>query len=341
MTKPQAFCKSVLDKEKAALRKLREMEEGRAQYAADGVWPSWCALPLAATIAAVAEADGRPVSAGRMRDVQNLTAAYLWCRHKQIYVFDKTLSEILTAQEITGDIPFEALTRLPVPCVYIESHMKVMGRETEGFFAWLEYDANQQWPELRAHFLSGGEVMSLALPISGTLDQALDAYGRSAMARGGLGGGLLEPLLKKALGAQSDVFRQVVNLLLYLCADDTPDAGSTVQRRRDGQAGAQAVTASGISQTILVGYRIGAVIRKGMHSDKGAQEDAREGQPSGHASPVPHVRRAHWHHFWHGPKDDPAKRELVLKWVPPVLVGAQDEHTATIHHVKGSGGIRQ
>ncbi|MGN0995700.1 MAG: AcrVA2 family anti-CRISPR protein [Candidatus Ventricola sp.] len=335
MTKPQAFCKAVMDNEKAALRKLREMEAGRARYAADGAWPDWCALPMAAAMAAVAEADGKPVSAARMRDVQDLTAAYLWCRHKQIYIFDHTLAQILTGQEITGDIPFDALTRLPVPCVYIEAPMKVMGRETEGFFAWLEYDARQKWPELRAHFLTGGEALALALPISGTLDQALDAYGRSAVERVGLGGLLPEQLLDRLTGAQADVFCRVINLLLYLCADDTPDAGSTVQRRRGGQAGAQAVTASGISQTILVGYRIGSTIRKGMPGDKAAQQDAREGKQRGHASPVPHVRRAHWHHFWHGPKDDPAKRELVLKWVPPVLVGAQDDDTATLHRVKG------
>ena len=335
MTQAQTFCRRILDREKAALRRLREMEAGRARYAADGAWPDWCALPMAEAMAAVAEADGKPVSAARMRGVQDLTAAYLWCRHKQIYIFDRTLVDILCGQEITGDIPFDALKRLPVPCVYIEAHMTVMGRETDGFFAWLEYDAKQRWPELRAHFLTGGEALALAMPITGTLDEALDAYGRSAVARGGLGGLLPEQLLERLAGAQADVFRRVVNLLLYLCADDTPDAGSTVHRRRGGQAGAQAVTASGISQTIIVGYRIGAAIRKGMRSDRGAGEDARGGQTRSHASPVPHVRRAHWHHFWQGPKDDPDKRDLVLRWMPPVLVGAQEDDLATVHRVKG------
>lgn len=32
----------------------------------------------------------------------------------------------------------------------------------------------------------------------------------------------------------------------------------------------------------------------------------------------PHVRRAHWHHFWTGPRD--GERELVCHWIPPTLV---------------------
>jgi hypothetical protein len=33
---------------------------------------------------------------------------------------------------------------------------------------------------------------------------------------------------------------------------------------------------------------------------------------------APHVRAAHWHHFWKGPRD--GARELVLRWLPPILV---------------------
>lgn len=38
-----------------------------------------------------------------------------------------------------------------------------------------------------------------------------------------------------------------------------------------------------------------------------------------HASPKPHVRRAHWHGYWVGSKSD---KRFVLKWLHPILVNA-------------------
>jgi hypothetical protein len=55
---------------------------------------------------------------------------------------------------------------------------------------------------------------------------------------------------------------------------------------------------------------------------------ASAGSPSeegaSHASPRPHYRRAHWHHFWTGPRNVPGERKLILKWLPPIPVGIQD-----------------
>lgn len=42
---------------------------------------------------------------------------------------------------------------------------------------------------------------------------------------------------------------------------------------------------------------------------------------SQHVRPRPHLRRAHWHHYWAGP----GKSQLVLRWIAPVLVNAIDE----------------
>ena len=39
-----------------------------------------------------------------------------------------------------------------------------------------------------------------------------------------------------------------------------------------------------------------------------------------HASPRGHVRRAHWHSFWTGPRADAAKRKIELRWLPPIPV---------------------
>lgn len=74
-----------------------------------------------------------------------------------------------------------------------------------------------------------------------------------------------------------------------------------------------------------VGFRIGAELRayERMKSERG---------PHKGGTVRPHMRRAHWHHFWTGPRD--GERKLVLKWVPPIMVAVKNgEIGATGHRV--------
>lgn len=45
----------------------------------------------------------------------------------------------------------------------------------------------------------------------------------------------------------------------------------------------------------------------------------------------PHVRRAHWHHYWTGP----GRTVLEVKWLEPVFVMADNDMNAVVHQVKG------
>lgn len=84
-----------------------------------------------------------------------------------------------------------------------------------------------------------------------------------------------------------------------------------------------------------MGIRIGAAVRQ--YNVKKA-ETTQDKAPSdvvhkAHASPRPHIRRAHWHNFWTGPKD--GDRKLVLKWLAPSFVGTNTDDTpVVIHKVK-------
>ena len=54
-------------------------------------------------------------------------------------------------------------------------------------------------------------------------------------------------------------------------------------------------------------------------------QPSREDMPSvqgAHSSPRPHVRAAHWHTFWVGPRS--AKfpdRKPIIRWLPPIPIG--------------------
>ena len=78
-----------------------------------------------------------------------------------------------------------------------------------------------------------------------------------------------------------------------------------------------------------VGYRLGAALRQALSEHEPAE-------PTGtHASPRPHIRRAHWHSFWAGKRDQPEARSVTLKWLPPIPVNVQgvEDLTTTVRDV--------
>ena len=58
------------------------------------------------------------------------------------------------------------------------------------------------------------------------------------------------------------------------------------------------------------------------------QESEKSGRPG--EMMAPHIRRAHYHHFWKGPLDD---RELTVKWLPPIPVNVNGDLPVTIRPV--------
>jgi hypothetical protein len=79
------------------------------------------------------------------------------------------------------------------------------------------------------------------------------------------------------------------------------------------------------TRQVAVGYRIGTALR---HARVGGA-----GRGGTHASPAAHLRRAHWHHYWVGPRN--GERRLELRWIPPVAVGALPD-TVGVLGVRGA-----
>jgi hypothetical protein len=129
-----------------------------------------------------------------------------------------------------------------------------------------------------------------------------------------------------------DACRKVLPLLLYLCANNRDlvhegsrkeVASADIESRRASFAGPKGVSPS--PTKFLVGSRIGPSLAL-------ADTVSRE-RCEGDRTVATHLRRAHWHHFWTGPRQGP--RKLELRWLAPVLVGEEPEElTATVRAVK-------
>lgn len=124
-------------------------------------------------------------------------------------------------------------------------------------------------------------------------------------------------------------------LLLYLVsdkADISPEGDSTEVRSRitsNERRGIRNFQAPQIRHW-EVGFRIGAEIRAFEERNKESGEHTGTG-----TSMRPHVRRAHWHAFWTGPRDQPQQRRKRVRWLPPtpVNVSNSDDLVPTMHKV--------
>jgi len=112
----------------------------------------------------------------------------------------------------------------------------------------------------------------------------------------------------------------LVSLVIYLCsatADYRATDGSGRQpsspppKRTKGRERHFPAARPTVWETA---YRIGAALR-------GAWRDVGEAAGGAHASPRPHIRRAHWHGFWLDPKTRPGERRMDVRWMPPLPVG--------------------
>lgn len=329
----ELFCRKTLLRNPAALDLAQRFYDTRADFGPN--WPDWCGLPMAATYAILTQGADMSVAAHALAggpgilELSNLTAALLWTQAKIVYRPDRTLTEELATQPLDGNIPREVLFRMPYPCVFVEHEFKFDNEKAVGFFGWMEYDVNNKMPELRLLYLlqSGYSVSVPVLLPGGTLDDSFNALIKSGIARAAT----LPPVpagdLTNYIPTRTDI-SAAINLLLYLCADeaDVPDDTTLRQRRsKDSRGNAKRVAVWD------VGLRIGAALRKSyatQRADAGEHEVVVQQATRERAGVRPHVRRAHWHHFWIGPRD--GNRKLILKWLPPIPVKLDDSELPTV-----------
>lgn len=266
-------------------------------------WHSSVFLPIAAWIAIVT--DGGPVSLSSGTEAAELAAVGTWQFSKSIYEFDADIFETLIDAGINGEIPASVLLQIPEWCVYIKTPgLKYIHDDIAGFFAHLEHDMNTQAMELRIALHSeDGSLRTIPLILGQTtIEESCECLFRNA---GFTGIQTENPLV--------DLLQKIIPLVLYLCTDAPEFKGS------NSTAPSNAVpkkTKHGLKlfpvekvRTWKVGYEIGNTIRA-AHTRAGGKKS-------------PHLRRAHWHHFWSG-KRDSADRRIICKFLPPTFVGDQE-----------------
>ena len=268
-----------------------------------------------------------------------MTALAAWRMTQGIYRFHQELFEPVWDTPVSGELPVELLFHLPEWCVYVETPGKELsGMPVSGFFASLDDDSNYHRPELRLVIDVEGRLVSFVLHLDKpTLAESIEAVAEHS----------IRMMQEHSLPTQRNPFTKefkanmarscsnLVSVLLYICSatQDMRDAGGSLRQPKNPRPkkikGGMKIFPAEKPTLWETGYRMGAALTK-------AKASASTGESMPHGSPAPHIRRAHWHSFWQGPKSEPDRRTITVKWLPPlpVAVGDMGEVIPTIRIVK-------
>lgn len=321
----QAHLRVYAEKYPGAWKQFDAMRAERGIALTD--WPDWCWCPLAGAYAIVS--GGGEITLEGAGDVGILGALAAWRITQGVYRFDTDLFAALWDTPLEGKLPIDVLYKLPEWCVYIEVPP---GQAEPGLLGWyvhLEHDAGTGRAELRLVLDTGTKLVPGIIHLTqDTLDECVGAAIQEVR-RNAEKMGLELPLPAELTSLLANHLAPMVSVTLYLCslAADISDLRGKRERPENPRP---KKTKKGLRifpqppTTWLVGHRIGASLR--------LAEPREPGEPGGgtHASPRPHIRRAHWHAYWTGPRA--GQQKLILKWLPPVAVGA-GEIVPTIHEV--------
>ena len=309
----------------------------RARYTELGMWPTWCFMPL--DLAEVIIRKGAPtLTVEQHKQITFLGALAAWRSTQGIYRFDPSTFDALWNTPITGDIPIDVLYCLPEWCVFIPTPDKSWrGNRLNGFFAHLEYDLKTGRTELRLLLdvsLPNGPSEAVTMPIR--MDKGGVAESVAfALKRSGQPHPLFTHLTEQEYVIAMRDMPSLVSLVLYLCSENAEIRESGGGARLPAYAEPKK-TKKGLRlfppdrpTHWEVGYRLGAALRR-------ASTERDPAEPAGtHASPRPHIRRAHWHSYWVGKLSEPEARIVILRWMPPIAVNVQgvDDLTTTVRDV--------
>lgn len=278
-----------------------------------------------------------------------------WDGTGRAFVFDETLlDEFLT----TGDetIPVSALDRLPYKCLYIKlpkrtvQEIRIDGEAigpTEGeliicgVLASVREDPERPagsiimlMPVYEQHLrqVDGSRSATYLTHTVGmtsidrlqSFKSAADRLARLSMIPDGTSAGGFTYTTVRETAAAADALTMTFGALKYLCdprvrPDRVTEPSGSPQRRAKKHLTSATVYEMGTEVGRALRLQRDDCARAQREWDAAHAAGGAGARGEGRAAPRPHIRRAHWHGYWTGPRGDPTG--LVIHWIPPTPVG--------------------
>lgn len=294
---------------------------------------SICRYPIAYAIGALTKLGASSFDATGMGGFY--AALAMWRREKRIYRYDPDLmDEVLeTADDLV--IPVEVLRRMPAQCLFIQ--YPEHGSDVAGFFAWIECDVERNSQELRIFYIDrGGEPLFqsfIHLIPGGTISDGISEAKRRILENANVSPGV--GIALKSVEESRQITIESVQLLLYVCAENA-DMEENEEQKRIYKPGQKIADRFREVRKWDVGENVGEQIRiikarKSSQPSSANESTESVGSKTHRYKNRPHMRRAHWHHYWTGV----GRTKLTLKWINSMLVNAEDgEIDVTVQDVQ-------
>lgn len=281
--------------------------------------PEWDFMPTMFPFFLCTVRYGEAYYLQHMNEIMTIATLYTWRVSKGVYRFAPEVYDALVNQPLSGDLPCDCLYRLPEWAVYIEAPGLMFERvPLEGFIAHLDYNLFSRDIDLQFALFAKNcdQPRMVALPMgTGSLADALERV--DAIDKAFIPGN--QPHYVGAKEEYRYTFSAMLQLLLYLCSDE-PDM-PPIEHPQKRRSASWRVYPPDEPKVWDVGVRISNVIR-GYRHETTLNEQAETTSEQSHASPRPHVRSAHWHTYWTGPRDAVfPDRKPVIRWLPPMPIG--------------------
>lgn len=270
--------------------------------------PQYCLLPLQTSleiITELADIKTREQLFGGISYANLLTMIGQWRLTKDIIRFDEALLDEICKTDFSGNLPTDVFYRMPAYCTYVE----MLTPEYLGFFFALEKSAKDKDSELRVWWVDRDKNIIMT-PIhlgDWTLETAMNRAKEYARR-------FLPMMDKEELVFEEVYLNRAINIILYLCSTNAEYSRSgerpgrpTIWRTKKGLRFFEA------DKPKI--WRVGEATGQKLREQRTVTQKSRY-------TLKPHMRRAHWHGFWSGPKNA-EKRDFNIKWLPPIFVGGE------------------
>jgi hypothetical protein len=320
-------------------------DEIRKRRGKDFDWPQYCFLPLVywGTLIGVQADVYRTENLQLLFHAQNLAALGAWRYTQDIYTFQPDLFKSLFKTKLPGDIPADIILHMPQWCMYVDllqnnnvielMYDKDENRIVYGFFVFIEY---HKIPELRFVLnISGNDCSNLLCygPIvllgEWSVKEALQKWELCVARQNNT-----DELFKCTNEGDIKFTTTLLSITLYICSEapdvigDIPGTYPKYPTPRKTKRGMRLFPPPKPSI-----WKVGLTLEEELRrAEKAYQKRMKDAGETGHVPRRAHIRNAHWHKFWVGPKkpkpgkpDGGQVRRLVPRWLWQISVGVGDD----------------
>ncbi|EMJ57500.1 hypothetical protein LEP1GSC013_2930 [Leptospira interrogans serovar Valbuzzi str. Duyster] len=243
-----------------------------------------------------------------------LTALIPWSFTKGIYRFSPEIFNELSDSKFPDKVPVEILKRLPQWSIYIE-----LPEENEfnalGFFTHLDFNGNSEEFKI-VLILKDDYPHSLSFKLDAeTFEESfakMEEGIRANLKYLNLDNGNENQNINRIKSQYTEDLKRLLPFVLYLCSEDAEYKGSFPHenfKKRGNDKNPMDFQETSSAVVWDVGVEISKKLREYRSLEKSRMAND--------SKMTPHIRRAHWHHFWVGCDE---KRNLIVRWLSPIPV---------------------